>query len=429
MTPDSPIPSPARSSVLSNPSFRRLWAIGLSASTMRWMETVALGAFVYDLTGNAFDVGLIFFFRQIPMLLLGAFIGVIADRANRKLLMAAVLGVVSVTYAAMAVLVIRGEVELWHIALAALISGLLWATDFPVRRAMIGDVVGQAKVGTAMGLDMASSNFTRIPGPLLAGAILATVGIEAVYIMGSALFGVAALIALSLNYTSPPAPDRPARPLANLKEGFSYIRGDMLIMATLAVTVIMNMFAFPYQSQTAVIVKGTLGQSDFMLGVLVACEGLGATIGSLVVATRARPVAYTRIYIWGSVILLVAVLAFTQVPWYWAALPLLFVGGLGMSGFGTMQSIIIMSATPPHMRGRVLGVLAVSIGTGPMAALFLGIGAQLLGAPTAVAGSVIIGLAGVAATLLIAPQFLKTRAVQPHERRSGQLEARPADSR
>jgi MFS family permease len=395
---------------------------------MRWMETVTLGAYVFDLTENPFDVGLIFFFRQIPMLALGAFIGVIADRANRKLLMASVLSLVSVVYAVMAVLVITGSVELWHIAVAALISGLLWATDFPVRRAMIGDVVGPSRVGMAMGLDMASGNFTRIPGPLIAGAFLATLGIQAAYILGSVLFAAAALIALSLAYTPPPKSDQPARPLTNLREGLSYIRGDVLIVVTLAVTVIMNVFGFPYQSQVAVIAKGSLGVSDILLGVLVASEGLGATIGSLVVATRARPAAYTRIYIWGSVTFLVVVLLFSQVPWYFVAVPLLFIGGFGMSGFGTMQSIIVMTATPPAVRGRVLGVLAVTIGTGPLAALCLGIAAQLLGAPAAVAGSATIGLVCLAVTLVLVPRFLRARAVQPHERTVGDLAPRTADT-
>lgn len=419
MTSETTEPSPpSRFNVLSNPSFRRLWAIGITASTMRWMENVTLGAFVFDLTGNPFDVGLIFFARQIPMFALGAFIGVIADRTNRKLLIASVMSLVSVVYAVMAFLVISGNVELWHVAVAALISGLLWATDFPVRRAMIGDVVGPSRVGMAMGIDLASSNFTRIPGPLIAGAFLATLGIQAAYIMGSVLFITGALVALSLDYSPPEKTGEPIHPLTNLKEGFSYIRADVLIMVTLTITVILNAFGFPYQSQVAVIAKGSLGVSDLLLGILVASEGLGATIGSLVVATRAKPASYTRIFVWGSTLFLVSILLFSQVPWYFLAVPLLFIGGFGMSGFGTMQSIIIISATPPAMRGRVLGVLAVTIGTGPMAALFLGVAAQAYGAPAAVGGSVSIGLICLFITLLLVPGFLKSRAVLPGERES-----------
>ena len=102
-----------------------------------------------------------------------------------------------------------------------------------------------------------------------------------------------------------------------------------------------------------------------LVGALISVEGLGATLGALTIAATAQPRHFTRIYTYASISFLVVIAAFALVPYYWLAIPLLFIGGFGMSGFGTMQSIIVVSSTRPEMRGRVLGVLAVAIGSGP----------------------------------------------------------------
>ena len=417
MTTAAPITQSRSRIVLSNPSFRRLWAMGGSTSTMRWLETLALGAFVYELTEDEFKVALVFFCRMIPMFALGAFIGSFSDRVNRKRLLVVAAAALSAVYAALGISVVTDHITLWQIYLGALFAGIVWATDFPVRRAMIGDVVARENVGAALGLDLATNSFTRIPGPLLGGLFLASVGMGAVYFMGAALFLASSIIALTLSYSPPEKSVERVNPLRNIAEGFSYIRKDTVIMTVLTITIIMNMFAFPYQSMVPVITDEVLGVGDLALGVLVSVEGLGATIGALLIASRSTPARYTRIFVFGSIFFLFVIMAFSRVPWYALALPLMFVGGFGMSGFGTMQSILIVSTTPPHVRGRVLGVLAVTIGTGPIAALGLGLLARAAGAPFALLAMSLTGFALLGITLLVNPSFLRLRDAAPLEER------------
>jgi MFS family permease len=184
-------------------------------------------------------------------------------------------------------------------------------------------------------------------------------------------------------------------------------------MTVLFITIVMNMFAFPYQSMVPVITKESLGVGDFALGALVSVEGLGSTLGALWIASRATPARYSRIYFFGSIFFLTVILAFSRVPWYALAMPLMFIGGFGMSGFGTMQSIMIVSSTPSHVRGRVLGVLAVSIGTGPIAALYVGLIARAAGAPMAVMLISLVGLCLMGLTALVNPGFLRLREAMP----------------
>jgi len=397
-------------SVISNPSYRRLWGIGIASTTMRWMETVALGIFVFELTGSPFWVAVVGFLRMIPMLLLGPTIGLISDRVNRRILMGTTLGTLAGVYVVMAALVLSGRIELWQICIGATLAGVMWATDFPVRRAMIGDAVGQDGISTAIGIDMASSNFSRVIGPLGAGAFLATMGVEAAYITGAVLFAIGSVLAFSLpDVESARQPSRSGGGyFANLSEGLKHVKADKIIFVTLIITIVMNIFGFPYQHMVPVIGADTLKVGPLLIGVLLATEGIGATTGSLVIAVKARPAGFTRIYAVGSVMFLLSILSFSLIPSFWVLLPILFIGGFSMSGFATMQSIIVISSTPTEIRGRVLGVLAASIGTGPLGALLVGGLAVWWGANNAVTAIAVSGLVLTIISLLIWPSYLRS---------------------
>ncbi len=379
---------------------------------MRWMETVALGIFVFELTGSPFWVALIGFLRMIPMLLLGPTIGLISDRVSRKLLMGTTLGSLSVVYLVMVALVMSDRIELWHISVAATLAGVMWATDFPVRRAMIGDAVGQEGISTAIGFDMASSNFSRVIGPLGAGAFLATLGVEAVYITGAVLFAIAAGLAFSLPYVEPTSKQQESSGyFANIGQGLKHVKADQIIVVTLIITIVMNIFGFPYQHMVPVIGAESLKVGPLLIGILLATEGIGATTGSLVIALKARPGGFTRIYAVGSVSFLTAILGFSLAPSFWWALPILLISGFSMSGFATMQSIIVITSTPSEIRGRVLGVLAASIGTGPLGALMVGALAVWWGASNAVTVIAATGLTLTILSLLVWPKYLRSAVV------------------
>ena len=381
--------------------------MGATTNIMRWLETVALGFFVYELTGSPFWVAFVGLVRMLPMFVLGAFVGVVADRFDRRLLLMAATALLAITYAILAALAITENIRLWHVATGAFLSGLMWAIDFPARRSMIAEVVQPQRVAIAMGLEMATSNFSRMLGPLAAGGFLATIGISGAYTAGVGLFTCAFLMLATLNYSSATTTRRAVQPVRNLVEGIRYIRSDAVVVMTLAITVAMNAFAFPYSHMVPVIADEKLGAGALGLGLLFSAEGAGATLGSLLIAARAKAEHYTRAYVFGSLLFLLAILMFALAPWYALALALLFIGGFGTAAFGTLQSIIIITSTPPEMRGRVLGVLAVAIGTGPIGALHVGLVATWLGAPAAVMITATAGIAALALAVILYPRYLK----------------------
>ena len=390
--------------------YAKLFGIGISSNTMRWLETIALGVFVYELTESPFLVGFVGFLRMAPMLLLGAFIGALADRLNRKVMLVATNLSLTALYVVLALLVITDLIAVWHVSVGAFLAGVVWATDFPVRRALVADAVRPERIASAFGVDMASSNFSRVIGPLVGGTFLQQIGMEAVYLLGAAMFAFATTLAFTVTLRSRPG-SSPRGPIfasvaSDLRSGFHLVRADTILQATLIITILMNLFAFPYQHMIPVIGAETLAANPTMIGLLLSAEGLGATFGALTIAARARPRHFTRVYVFASLSFLLVIIAFGFAPWYWVALPLLFIGGFGMSGFGTMQSIIVISCTRPEMRGRVLGVLAVSIGFGPIGALNVGWLASTMGANMAVIAIAVAGFVLTAGTVVVYRRFL-----------------------
>ena len=171
------------------------------------------------------------------------------------------------------------------------------------------------------------------------------------------------------------------------------MRTDTVLFVTIIVTVVMNVFAFPYQLMIPVIGTDKLHVDPVLIGLLFSVEGVGATFGALIVAAMAQPRHFTRVYTYSCVGLLASLMVFAFAPWYWLVLPLLFVAGFTMSGFATMQSVIVVISTNPVMRGRVLGVLTVAIGSGPIGALFVGFLGTNIGGDKAVLTIAAIGLA------------------------------------
>ena len=182
--------------LLSLPDFRRLWLIGLIANLVRWLEMLAFGLFAYQVTGSAFVVALLSMLRLVPMGLFGAFLGVAADRVERRHALIAMVLVSMASVLALGVLASLDAIKVWHLAVACFINGICWAADNPVRRIMVGDVAGPERMASAMAIDVATSNASRIVGPALGGFLLARYGIASVFWVGAALYCVSLAAAL-----------------------------------------------------------------------------------------------------------------------------------------------------------------------------------------------------------------------------------------
>jgi MFS family permease len=379
------------------PDFWRLWYVGLIVSTVRWVETVAVGVVVYQRTDSAFLVSMMTMLRLLPMGLFGVFLGALAERFDRGRTLLIVVLMMSGTSAVLAALDQAGQLEIWHLAIASFINGCGWCTDNPVRRVMIGEVVGRERMGIAMSLDVGANNASRMIGPAVGGFLLAGAGIQGAFILSVVMY-CTALWAIATIRSRIPRAVGSGDVLARIVEGLALVRTDKRLIGVLVVTVIYNIFAWPFTSMIPVIGRDRLYLGPEGVGLLATMDGIGAFAGALLVALWLTPRWYGRAFLYGVVCYLVmlVIFALTQSPVLAGAALLLT--GLGGAGFATMQATLVYLASPPEMRSRILGVLTVCIGTGPIGFLWLGWLADRIGAHNATAVTGVLGLLALAAT-------------------------------
>jgi MFS family permease len=391
--------SPFRRLLLSGrDDFWRLWFVGLVVFVVRWLETVAVGIVVYQRTGSAFLVAMVTMLRVLPMGLFGALLGALAERVERRTALIGVIILMGSTSFTLAILAHSGQLEVWHLAVASFINGVAWATDNPVRRVMIGEVVGADQMSTAMSIDVGSNNASRMVGPAIGGVLLITIGIDGAFTLSVLLYIAALLTALRVRYRNAALPIGAGAVLPRMLEGFAVVRGDRRLRGTLIVTIIYNVFGWPFTSMVPVIGHDRLGLDPSGVGVLASMDGIGAFCGAMLAAMFLRPAWYGRVYVGGVTLYMVMLTVFGLVANPLVAGGALLFTGLGGAGFSIMQATLVYLAAPPDMRSRLLGVLSLCIGVGPLGFIGLGLLADAVGAHWATAATGITGLVVLALT-------------------------------
>ncbi|MBU8538061.1 MFS transporter [Falsiroseomonas tokyonensis] len=382
--------------VLGVPDFRRILLVGLLVSIARWLEMLVIGVVVWQQTQSAFLVAMMTLLRLLPMGLFGAFLGVAADRVQRRSALLAMLGVQGVVALGLSALALGGALAVWHLAVASFIAGIVWAADNPVRRMMLGEVVGANRMARAVSLDVVCNNASRIAGPALGGTLLAAAGLGPAFLLCGGLYALAVLAALRLTHRSTVLP-RQASVLRDMRESFGLVLRTPGMAGVMIVTLIFNLFAWPVSSMIPVIGQEQLRLGADGVGLLAGMDGLGALLGAALLVPLVRPAWYRAIYVGGTAMYcgMFAVFAAitSAVP---AALALLLVG-VGSAAFAAMQATLVYTTAPPEMRSRALGVLSACIGLGLIGFLHLGAMAHWLGAPLA---TMVIGIEGLCALAL-----------------------------
>ena len=389
----------ARSGLLAIADFRRLWAVGLVVFAVRWLEMLVVGVFVYQHTGSAFTVALMTLLRMLPMALFGAVIGALAERLERRRALVGVVLSMLTTSVCLAALAYAGRLAVWHLAVASFCNGIAWAADNPVRRVMIGEVVGHDRMGAAMSLDVGANNASRMLGPTIGGLLLAGVGISGALTVSVLCYAIALVAALRVGHRNSLFPGAAVGTvLARMVEGLLVVRRDRHLIAILTITVIYNLFGWPFTAMIPVIGQDNLHLGASGIGILASMDGIGAFCGAIAIALWVRPEHYARLYIGGVVSYLVMLIVFALAPSVPLAGAALLFTGVSNAAFSVMQATLIYLAAPVEMRSRLYGVLSVCIGVGPIGFLTLGVLADLIGAPWATALTGVLGLLALAAT-------------------------------
>jgi hypothetical protein len=406
---NEPLPDPAapprdtlgqRLALIGEPNFRRMWIVGGVSMALQWLEMLAGSIFVFSVTQSGFAVTLVTLARAAPMVIFGLVAGALAERVSRRNLLIAGYGMLILTSSILGTLAITDTLSPWHVGIGMFLTGTVFSMEFPVRRNMLGEFAGMDRIATAMGLDSVARNGMRIVGPLAGGALMQFVGIEGAYYLSTLIYIMIVYLLLRVDDQRPQLQNQRPGLLTTIIEGIRFARSDRAILGLLGVTIVMNIFAFPYMAMVPVIGHEQLGLSELPIGLLVATEGFGGLLGAMLIAARGNAWSglYRKMYFFGSCIFMAAIVGFSLSVWFELSLAIVFLGGLGVAGFSTMQGTLPFVVAPPEMRARVLGLLSVSIGTGPLGILHLGLMVTLLGPPLA---TTVIGIEGLVAMGLL----------------------------
>ena len=383
------------SSVLAHSQFRALWCVGTLHEFARRMELLVLSWLILQVTDSYFQLGLVLFFNNVPRPLLALFSGIVADRVNRQLVL--FVSQVATTLTALVVLGMLfydiSIVKPWMVYCAILQQGASRALEDPSRRTAILDVVGEARLVNALSLDVISHTAGKMAGPILGGVLLDTVGFSGAYVFVIVVHLVNLGIVARLSVPPVVQTLRREPVLQSLGVAIRYAVASPALAGMLYVTIIMNALVFPIQQFIPAIGRDHLHVSATLVGLLVAADGFGQLAGAGLMAMRRQVMYHGRIFVGGSIGITVTAIMFVWSPWYALAFCLLAVGGLGQSGFSTMQSAITMLAAPQNMRGRMMGLLSFCIGIGtPVGVLEMGYLASAFMLQGAISANLLAGL-------------------------------------
>jgi MFS family permease len=343
---------------LAVPNFRRYFAGQSISLTGTWMQMAAQSWLVLTLTHSATALGAIVALQTLPVLLLGPYGGVVADRVDKRRLMVALQMVMGVQALVLGLLTVTGSVRIWEIGALAALLGLNNAFENPARQAFMLEMVGPENLRNAVSLNSVLVNVARSIGPAVGGVLIATVGTGVCFLLNSASFiaVVASLVTLDRAAISPSEPS--GREPGQLREGLRYVRRTPELAVPLVMMALVGCLAYEFQVTLPFMAREGLHVGATGFGFMTAAMGVGAVFGGLLVAAKGKtglPTLISAATAFG-VLLLFASLA-PNLPIELVALAL--TGGASISFMSSGNSTLQLGAAP-GMRGRVMSLWFVA---------------------------------------------------------------------
>ena len=389
----------------------RLWAGGALVSNVgTWMQRVAQDWLVLTVLTNhsGTAVGITTALQFLPMLLLGPYAGVLADRYRKRVILLWTQTAMGICGLIVGLLVITGVAQLWHVYLAALALGFAAAIDGPARQAFVSELVGPDKLSNAVALNSASFNSARLTGPAIAGVLIAWIGTGPVFLLNAASF-VAVIASLCRVKASELEPATPvARGKHQLAEGLRYVRQRPDLVLILLMVGLLGAFGMNFQVTNSLMSTAEFGMGPEEFGLLGSIMAVGTLGGALLAARRSGP--RLRFMLGGALSLGAFTVLASISPSFWIYAAVLVPVGLASITFLNSCNTTIQLSVEPQFRGRVLALyLAILQGGTAIGAPLMGWIGTEFGARWAVAsGGVVVLLTAVACVILVSRRSQKT---------------------
>jgi MFS family permease len=387
----------------------RLYFVGqLISTTGTWMQSIAQAWLVLQLTGSGVALGITTALQFTPMLLAGAWGGVVADRVDKRRLLVCTQLAAGLLALVLGLVTVLGVVQLWMIYALALALGAVFAIDNPTRRAFVGEMVGTEHLSNAVSLSSAMFTGARVVGPAIAGLLIARAGVSWCFFANGLSYGaaVAAFVVMRRDefFAVEPVPKRKGQ----LREGLRYAWSTPALRLPLVLTAVIGTLAWNFQVVLPLLAKQTFGGDAGTFGSMYALMSVGSVVGALVTAHEARA---TRRFLLGSALVFGVMLVFAAAaPTLAVEMVVLVAVGAAGIGFTAMANGVLQTECAPEMRGRVMALFSVAfLGSTPIGGPIVGWVSEQLGPR---AGLWLGGLATLAVTTAVISSIRRHRDVQ-----------------
>jgi MFS family permease len=364
---------------LTNPNYR-LYFSGQSLSLVgTWMQTIAQSYLVFQLTDSGTDVGLVVALQTLPVMLLGPYGGVVADRVDKRRLMVILQTLMGLQALVLGLLTVTHVVRLWEIAVLAVILGLNNTFENPARQSFVLEMVGPDYVRNAVTLNSVMVNAARAVGPAAAGLIINAGGLGVCFLINSASFiaVVGSLVRMDVAALNPSPPA--VRAKGQLREGLRYVRNEVGLAVPLVMMAIVGCLAYEFQVTLPVVAARAFDGGSRTYGFMTAAMGVGAVIGGLYAAGRGKTGLASMVR--SSAVFAVVIAAAAVAPNLGVEIVALAAVGAASVTFLSKGNSTLQLASDPQMRGRVMALWSVAfLGSTPIGGPIAGYVAQHIGA-------------------------------------------------
>ena len=356
-----------------------------------WMDQVARGWLIYELTDSTVQLGLVRGIQAIPILLLSPLAGSAADRYDRKMqvLVAQVLD--GLMYTAIAVIIFTGQIQPWHVYVSAFGMSMVQTFQHPARAAMIGDAVPSTHLTNAIGLNSVVFNMSRSTGPALAGLLIAAFGTGSSYAVQAAFYLLATLFTVPLRLPRTFSGGSHGHGGSktslgqSIMEGWKFSWTNKNVRIGLLITMSASLFIIPFTTLLPVFARDILGVGATGQGFLLTCMGVGALCSAILIASFGDQLPRGLLMLGGVTLYGLSVAAFSASTWFKLSMVLMVIIGLFHVSSHALVQTVVQAYSPSDFRGRTMAIFQQSHFVLTVGSMLIGALASLGGAQWAVA--------------------------------------------
>ena len=390
---------------LSDRNYRWLWTAMWFWYSARWMELIVLAYMVLVITDSPAIVGSVTFVRLI-LVMSGPLLGLVADLINRYKMIFVIQLINLLCMLTMFIASLTNVINLPLIYIIAGIMGLGYAADYAARRPFVADLVTKDRLTNAVSIDTIAQMGSKVAGPLLAGLVLSQWSTTGSYLIISLMYLVGILVFVPVKSTRNKS--QTGISASALWQGIQLVTQHNILRSTILLVVLMNLFIFPFMTLLPTFARDVLFIDEGRLGVLAAADGIGAVIGTSIVAYRSTLIKnHGKWFAYSVAIAPLCVALFAISNDYILSFIALIFMGICLGIYTTMEFTLILLHTEENARGRAMGILTMAIGNIAVGWLIGGLLAEIYGPQVAVLVMSAIGFIAIWIILLTCPDLWK----------------------